>query len=144
MKSLFLLLMNKQGDELGRLSVADVQVVAAGNAGSATPVRPQLAGQMTALQERVQSALASEGMEVLLDSLDLQITLSRALLNAEDEEDVLVRLPVQSIPESAAASANIQSQDAPGTETATEPLADWSDLFDLMDPTLADARKEGQ
>ena len=128
MKSISLILMTEKGDEVGRLHLPEVQVAAAGEVGIA-PVRPQLLEQMEEVYAHIHCTLTAEGLEVALEPLDMQIAVSRALLGPDDEESVLISLPIRELSPDGVDSTDQSDKPAP---TPEDP--DWADLFDLDNP----------
>jgi len=129
MRTVTAVLTNKAGDEIGRCFIPDWEAAAAGEPGdqNSQPVEQEVAG----LEDAIRQTLASEGLELLIDQTDFEISVAQALLD-EDGPEVLVRLPVDAPADSPAHSA---------TETL-DPSALFAGLFDddwPLDPGGTDA-----
>ncbi len=128
MRTIHLLLKNARGDELGRLPVPGLQAAAAGECRNVA-VRPRLEQQMSDVYQRVRSTVESEGMEIIMEPLDLQIAVSQALLAEDDEAEPLIPLVVREGRKETDCKTEHMADDAATTE-----LPDWDDLFRLDDP----------
>jgi len=129
MKPISLLLTNERGDELGRMRLATLQVAEQGEQTTRNR-RADLAAQMTQLYERLHLALAQEGLEADGDPLDVQISVSRALLSAPPAgEELLIPLPVRTVP---APKSSGRATASPAARSVPDPdPEEWDDLFDL-------------
>jgi len=97
MRSLTLVPQSPQGDELGRLTLPEALIAAAGHdAGEQSPSRREALGE---LHELIRKSLHEQGMEVALDLIDFQIAVSRALLRDTEGKDIELRLPVHPLPD---------------------------------------------
>jgi hypothetical protein len=162
MKPIVLHLTTARGDELGRVSLPNVQVAPEGEA-STLAVRPLLIRQMEDLCGRIREVLAGEGVTVAMEEIDLRIAVSLALV-APDADEVLIPLTVQEGSHATRTRTDIVldeesfsthdmdrnvEQDVnrgvgrPTAASATDDSGDasgWDDLFDLdaFDPESRD------
>lgn len=157
MKGISLRLMTARGDELGRLTLGEVQIAAAGEVdGRGNARSPDVAGQMRELYASIGDALAREGMMVLLDRRGLQLAVCQALISppmpdkAEQsghaEEEILISLPVREAPASAMppSPSDPTGADAPPPELTLSGELDWDMLFDLDEPGLEQSHLEAR
>lgn len=131
MKPITLVLTSPRGDKIGELPLSEVVVAGAGESGAAE--RPCLAGDMDALQERIQEALAGEGLEVCLDAIDCRIGISRSLLQDSPGEAVRIVLPIRELP-----AGTDPAPDSPAATGSDSPLTLMDDLFRLDDTEEGD------
>lgn len=135
-------LLNRNDDELGRLRLQTVRLSATG----AETTAPDLASQMSRLDQRLILALAQEGMAPVLDPLGVRLAVSRALL-APAPDGVTIPLQVRPISDGETRDAGRDvPQDVPrgmaspgaalGADSAGGPATGgngWDDLF-VLDP----------
>lgn len=134
MTQIIVSLLTPQGDELGRLRLADVNVAEAGKSSAAA--RPNLSGQMAQLLSQLSAALACESMLPTGNSASVKIAVARALMSPSPEDGTAtIALPVRFM-DGARPAASIPPLQANHQLSEENTSAEWQDdaVQDTPDP----------
>ena len=118
-------LMNNLGDEIGDVGLDAVRVAPAGT----ETATPDLAGQMSQLMDRLNRALSDLSLVPALSPMEVQIAVSRALLQPTPR-GIVIPLQVRAMDEAIATQATRGRSPSlpPGAASET---GEWDGLFDL-------------